>query len=172
MKTFVFALTLTFAATLVAQQSQSQTSSPSGQPQQTTPNQSPTAMPNQSPSTTPNPQTLPEQTPQTLPNQTPQTLPNQSQTTPNQQMPRGEQPPTAAPDTNATSSTQVQQQIRQGWQMQSALSNSKLNAQVSGTTVTLDGTVSSEAEHQQALQVATQNANGLHVVDHIKVQPH
>ena len=98
-------------------------------------------------------------------------MPNQSQTTPNQQMPRSEQSPTAVPDSTATSSTQVQQQIQQGWQSQSALSTSKLNANVTGGTVTLNGTVSSEEEHQKAVQSANQNANGMQVVDNIKVQP-
>jgi BON domain len=165
MKTFVFAITLASAAALVAQQTPSQASSPSGQPQQ-----QPT--PYQSQTTSPNPQTLPDKSPQTLPQQSPQTLPNQSATTPNQQMPRGEQPPTAVPDSSAssaTSSAQVQQQIQQGWQSQSALSN--LNAEVTGTTITLGGTVRSEEEHQKALQIANQKANGMQVVDNIKVQP-
>lgn len=170
MKTFVFAITLASAAAMVAQQTPSQASKPSGQP---------TQQPTQSQTTSPNPQTLPEQSPQTLPDQSPQTLPkqspqttpNQSQTTPSQQMPRDNQSPTAMNDSSHASSSQIQQQVQQGWQSQSALSNSKLNAQVSGSTLTLDGTVSSEAEHQQALQVANQNANGLQVVDNIKVQP-
>ena len=139
MKKFVFALTLTFAAALVAQQSQPQASTPSGQSQQTTPGQSQT--------------TTPYQTQQTSP----------------QQMPSSEQPSTSAND--STGNAQVQQKIQQGWQSDSDLSSSKLNARVSGTTVTLNGTVSSEQEHQKALQVANQNANGMKVVDHIKVQP-
>src|SRR6478736_10263918 len=63
MKTFVFALTLASASALVAQQSPSQATPPSGQPKQVTPNQSQTTSPKQMP---------PEQDPQTLPKQSPQ----------------------------------------------------------------------------------------------------
>ena len=138
MKTLVFALTLTFAAALAAQQSRPQASTPPGQ--QTAPGQSQTTTP-----------------------------PYESQQTSPQQTPPGEQPSTSAND--STGNAQVQQKIQQGWQSDSDLSSSKLNARVNGTTVTLNGTVSSEQEHQKALQVANQNANGMKVVDHIKVQP-
>jgi len=124
MKPFVFALTLTFAAALIAQQQPSQAYPPPGQSQQTMPNQ---------------------------------------------QAPPDQQSPATLPDSTATA--QVQEQIQQSWQSQSDLSKDKLNAQVSGGTVTIEGTVGSEAEHQKAVQVATQNAGGMKVVDHIKVQP-
>jgi osmotically-inducible protein OsmY len=106
---------------------------------------------------------------QTNPGQSQTTPPYQSQQTSPQQMPPGERPSTSAND--STGNAQVQEKIQQGWQSDSDLSSSKLNAQVSGTTVTLNGTVSSEQQHQKALQVASQNANGMKVVDHIKVQP-
>lgn len=96
----------------------------------------------------------------------PQSSPPQ-QTTPSQQMPPDQQ---AAPPSGSTSS-QVQQQIQQSWQSQSDLSGSKLNAQVSGGTVTLSGTVATEELHQKAVQAATQSANGMKIVDKIKVQP-
>ena len=109
MKQLVFAVTLTFAAALVAQQ-----------PSRTYP------------------------------------PPGQTQTMPNQQAP------------GATA--QVQQQIEQTWQSQSDLSHDNLKAEVSGNTVTLEGTVNNEAEHQKAVQAATQSAVGMKIVDHIKVQ--
>ena len=88
--------------------------------------------------------------------------------TPNQQMPP-DQPAPAAPDSTATA--QVQQDIQQAWQSQSDLSNAKLNAQVSGGSVTVTGTVSDETQHQKALQIAALHASGMRIVDKIKVQP-
>lgn len=94
--------------------------------------------------------------------------PGQSRQNPNQQMPPDQQ---SSATTQSGSSAQVQQQIQQSWQSQSDLSGAKLNAQVSGGTVTLSGTVASEELHQKAVQAATQSANGMKIVDKIKVQP-
>jgi osmotically-inducible protein OsmY len=121
MKMFVVALTLTFAAAVVAQQ------------------------------------------PRTQP------YPPQQQSSPNQQLPPGQQMPGNA--TDPSNAAQVEQQIQQGWQAQSDLSTAKLNVQVGGGSVTLTGTVSSAEQHQKAVQVATQNSNGMNVIDKIKVQP-
>ena len=66
---------------------------------------------------------------------------------------------------------QVQQDIQQAWQSQSDLSKAKLNAQASGGTITLTGTVANEEQHQKALRAATLHASGMKIVDKIKVQP-
>jgi osmotically-inducible protein OsmY len=72
---------------------------------------------------------------------------------------------------NATATAQVQQDIQQAWQAYSGLLNTKLNAQVSDGSVTVTGTVANEEQHQEALRVATLHANGMRVIDKIKVQP-
>jgi osmotically-inducible protein OsmY len=97
--------------------------------------------------------------------QQPSAYPSSSPTQqPAQQTPSQSQMP-AAGDSSA-----VESQIQQAWQQQSDLSGAKLNAHVSGGTVTLSGTVSSEDQHQKAVAAATQAAGGMKVVDKIKVQ--
>jgi len=85
------------------------------------------------------------------------------------QQPASQDNPPSSPS-QATATAQVQQDI-QAWQSESDLSKAKLNAQVSGGAITLTGTVANEDQHQKALQVATSHANGMKIVDKIKVQP-
>lgn len=99
--------------------------------------------------------------------QQPSGYPSSSPTqAPSQQTPSQSQMP------SATDSSAVESQIQQAWQQQSDLSAAKLNARVSGGTVTLTGTVSSEDLHQKAVSAATQAASGMKVVDKIKVESH
>jgi osmotically-inducible protein OsmY len=86
------------------------------------------------------------------------------------QQPASQDNPPSSPS-QATATAQVQQDIQQAWQSESDLSKAKLNAQVSGGAITLTGTVANEDQHQKALQVATSHANGMKIVDKIKVQP-
>jgi hypothetical protein len=65
---------------------------------------------------------------------------------------------------------QVEQEIQQAFQAQPALSHANLSVAANISTVTVKGTVANENQHQMALRVAALHANGLRVVDHIKVQ--
>jgi osmotically-inducible protein OsmY len=65
---------------------------------------------------------------------------------------------------------QVEEQIQQAFRAQPGLSNTNLSAAANLSTVTVKGTVANENQHQMALRVAALHANGLRVVDHIKVQ--
>ena len=74
------------------------------------------------------------------------------------------------PQSQALPPAQVEQEIQQAFQAQPELSNAKLSAAANLSTVTVRGTVANENQHQIALRVAALHANGLRVVDHIKVQ--
>ena len=65
---------------------------------------------------------------------------------------------------------QVELEIQQAFRAQPTLSNANLIAAANLSTVTVKGTVANENQHQMALRVAALHANGLRVVDHIKVQ--
>ena len=73
------------------------------------------------------------------------------------------------PSSQAVRPAQVQQEIQQAFRAQPALSNAKLRAAANLSTVTVNGTVANEKQHQLALRVAALHANGLRVVDDIKV---
>ena len=67
------------------------------------------------------------------------------------------------------SPAQVEQEIQQAFRAQPALSNAKLSVAANLSIVTVNGRVANENQHQLALRVATLHANGLRVVDDIKV---
>jgi len=71
---------------------------------------------------------------------------------------------------NAADSTKVQQQIEQGLQSQTDLSNSKIDVKADDTSVTLTGTVANENQHQKVVAIASAHAAGRSIVDHIKIQ--
>ena len=50
------------------------------------------------------------------------------------------------------------------------MSNAKLTAVANNSSVVVKGTVANENQHQMALHVAALHANGLRIVDRIKVQ--
>jgi hypothetical protein len=50
------------------------------------------------------------------------------------------------------------------------LSNAKLTAVTNNSSVVVKGTVGNENQHQMALRVAALHANGLRIIDRIKVQ--
>ena len=73
------------------------------------------------------------------------------------------------PQSQAVPPAQVEQEIQQAFRAQPALSNAKLSAAANLRTVTVNGTVANENQHQVALRVAALHANGRRVVDDIKV---
>ena len=73
------------------------------------------------------------------------------------------------PQSQALPPAQVEQEIQQAFRAQPALSNANLRAAANLTTVTVNGKVANENQHQLALRVAALHANGRRVVDDIKV---
>ncbi|HEX8802312.1 MAG TPA: hypothetical protein VF772_27065, partial [Terriglobales bacterium] len=73
------------------------------------------------------------------------------------------------PQSKAVPPAQVEWEIQQAFRAQPALSKAKLSAAANLSTVTVNGTVANENPHQLALRVAALHANGLRVVDDIKV---
>jgi hypothetical protein len=73
------------------------------------------------------------------------------------------------PQSQAVPPAQVEQEIQQAFRAQPALSNAKLRVAANLSTVTVNGRVANENQHQLALRVAALHANGLRVVDDIKV---
>ncbi|HEX8894286.1 MAG TPA: BON domain-containing protein [Terriglobales bacterium] len=73
------------------------------------------------------------------------------------------------PQSQAVPPAQVEQEIQQAFRAQPALSNTRLSAAANLRTVTVNGTVANENQHQLALRVAALHANGRRVVDDIKV---
>lgn len=73
------------------------------------------------------------------------------------------------PQSQAVPPAQVEQEIQQAFRAQPALSNTRLSAAANLSTVTVNGTVANENQHQLALRVAALHANGRRVVDDIKV---
>jgi hypothetical protein len=96
------------------------------------------------------------------------------QTSPDQQIPPYQRVPEAqeptGPGSQATTSSQVGQQIQEALQAQPSLSNAKIRVSATSNSVVLSGVVADEEQHQKALRVATLHASGLQVVDRIKVQ--
>ena len=96
---------------------------------------------------------------------------------PSQTMPERPLPPDQSqqeqeemgPPSPAVTPAQVEQEIQQAFRAQPALSNAKLSAAANLSTVTVNGRVANESQHQLALRVAALHANGLRVVDDIKV---
>ena len=105
----------------------------------------------------------------------------QQQSTP--QLPPGATPPTfpqpdkdvgreMPPDTRAKapSSDDVQKQIQDKMDTEPDLAAARLKAKVTGTTVTLSGTVADQAQHTAARRIAESYAGPRKIVDHIRVQ--
>ncbi|HZP24657.1 MAG TPA: BON domain-containing protein [Terriglobales bacterium] len=99
------------------------------------------------------------------PQSTPPTFPR------GQQAPRPGMPPdTEAPPQQQLSSSEVQQQIQEKLNSEPALSDSAVSAQVNDNSVVMSGTVNSEREHRQALDIAQSYAGGRQVLDRIEVK--
>ena len=88
------------------------------------------------------------------------------QRVPPDQTPQGEEP--MAPGSQAAAA-QVQE-VQQALQEQPTLASTKIRVSANNTSVVLSGVVANEDQHQRALRVAALHANGLRIVDHIKVQ--
>ena len=95
----------------------------------------------------------------------PQTMPNRPLPPDLSQQQREEM----GPQSQAVPPAQVEQEVQQAFRAQPALSNVRLSAAANLSTVTVNGTVANENQHQLALRVAALHANGLRVVDEIKV---
>jgi hypothetical protein len=93
------------------------------------------------------------------------------QTMPDRPLPPGQsQQDQEMGQSQAVPPAQVEQEIQQAFQAQPALSNANLTAAANLSTVTVKGTVANENQHQMALRVAALHANGLRVIDRIKVR--
>ena len=97
------------------------------------------------------------------------------------QSPSTNQKPTTNPDAqlpgnpsaNAASTGNtgdVQSNIQKALQQDPTLANANISVNVTGNKVELTGTVPSKDEKNTAKQIAHSNANGMKVVDHIKVE--
>lgn len=91
------------------------------------------------------------------------------QTMADRPLPPEQQQEEMGPQSQAVPPAQVEQEIQQAFRAQPALSNTRLSAAASLSTVTVNGTVANENQHQLALRVAALHANGRRVVDDIKV---
>ena len=91
------------------------------------------------------------------------------QTMPNRPLPPEQQQEEMGPQSRVVPPAQVEQEIQQAFRAQPALSNTRLSAAANLSTVTVNGTVANENQHQLALRVAALHANGRRVVDDIKV---
>ena len=93
------------------------------------------------------------------------------QTMPDRPLPpdQSQQPEEMGPQSQAGPPAQVEQEIQQAFRAQPALSNAKLGATANLNTLTVNGTVANENQHRLALRIAALHANGLRVVDDIKV---
>jgi hypothetical protein len=72
-------------------------------------------------------------------------------------------------DASASDSASIQSSIQSALQQDSTLANDKLKVKVTDKKVNLSGKVNSEEEKQKAEQIASSNAGGREVKDHIKV---
>ena len=102
--------------------------------------------------------------PQTMPDRP--LPPDQSQMPPDQSQQEQEE----MGQSQAMPPAQVERQIQEAFRAEPTLSNANLSAAANLNSVTVNGTVANENQHQVALRVAALHANGLRVVDHIKVQ--
>lgn len=100
---------------------------------------------------------------------------------PSTQSPSTKQPPTTNPDAQlpgnpnasaaATGNTgDVQSNIQKALQQDPTLANANISVNVTGNKVELTGTVPKKDEKNTAKQIAKSNANGMKVVDKIKVE--
>jgi BON domain len=104
----------------------------------------------------------PGQPPPTAPPQgTPPTFPEGR--APRQQMPPDQEAP------QGLSTSEVQQQIQRGFNLEPTLRNSNVGAHVDENSVILTGTVDSEQKHGLALRIAQSYAGDRKIVDKIKV---
>lgn len=101
-------------------------------------------------------------------NQPPYTTPP---TFPEDQAPRQEMPPdTQAPPPRALSTAQVEQQIQDKLNNEPALANTNVGVETDDKSVTLTGTVNTNAQHDLALRIAQSYAGDRAIVDKIKVK--
>lgn len=99
---------------------------------------------------------------------TPGTFPGEPQA-PGQPPTRQIPPDEHAPPPQALSSEQVQQQITSHLKSEPALERTKVDAQVSDSSVVLTGNVSSEEQHDIVLRIARSYAGDRKIVDKVKV---
>ena len=106
--------------------------------------------------------------PQSQTNPPPYTTPP---TFPQDQAPRQQMPPdTKAPPPSELSSAQIQRQIQDKLNSESALSKAKLGVKADDQSVTLTGTVDSDTQHDLALRIARSYAGDRKIVDRIEVR--
>lgn len=92
-------------------------------------------------------------------------------TFPQGQAPRQEMPPdTEAPPPRALSTAQIGQQIQEMLNSEPALADTSLAVKADDQSVTLTGTVTTEAQHDLALRIAQSYAGDRKIVDKIKVR--
>ena len=87
-----------------------------------------------------------------------------------EQIPREQMPPDQqAPPPRLSTPEKVQQQIEQRLNAEPALQNSKVSVHVDEDLLILNGTVSSEQQHDLALRIAQSYAGDRKIVDKIQV---
>jgi osmotically-inducible protein OsmY len=87
-----------------------------------------------------------------------------------EQVPKEQMPPDQeAPPARLSTPEKVQQQIEQRLNAEPALQNSKVSVHVDEDLVILNGTVSSEQQHDLALRIAQSYAGDRKIVDKIQV---
>jgi hypothetical protein len=98
------------------------------------------------------------------PHTTPPTFPDDQAS--RQQMP----PDTQAPPPQALSTAQVEQQIQDKLNSEPALANTNVGVKTDDKSVTLTGTVDTDAQHDLALRIAQSYAGDRTIVDKIQVR--
>lgn len=91
-------------------------------------------------------------------------------TFPQEQVPREQMPPDQQAPPERLSAVEVQQQIQQGLNSESALRNSRVGVRVDENSVVLTGTVESEQQHELALRIAQSYAGDRKIVDKIELK--
>jgi hypothetical protein len=92
-------------------------------------------------------------------------------TFPDDQASRQEMPPdTKAPPPQGLSTAQVEQQIQDKLNREPVLANANVGVKTDGKSVTLTGTVDTDAQHDLALRIAQSYAGDRTIVDKITVR--
>src|SRR5258708_1009104 len=100
------------------------------------------------------------------PTRPPQTTPP---TFPDEHAPPHRLPPDQEAPSQASSTTEVQEQIQQGLNSEPTLRKSSVGVHVDENSVILTGTVSTEEQHDLALRIAQSYAGDRKIVDKIKL---
>jgi hypothetical protein len=91
-------------------------------------------------------------------------------TFPDDQASRQQMPPDTQAPPQALSTAQVQQQIQDKVNSEPALANTNVGVKTDDKSVTLTGTVDTDAQHDLALRIAQSYAGDRTIVDKIKVR--